>query len=402
MARRSALPALVASVAAPIRRLLDQRPTDGVYPNEASEAWRFWRTMGELHYATSFMARQVSRLAWDVVIDGTKLERPENKQWPTVLDAATFPEGVRNTADDMTLHFLVPGAFHYFNINGEWDVVATTTTGVNQLEEQARIKIYAINPDPEKQGRADSPVLANMDTIRELALLQALTRSQTRSRIKQGILLYPAEAEFADDANFEKDFEEAAVTAIQDEYSASAASPLILKYPEALIEKWRYLVLDNPYDETLPEKIEATTRRLAIGMDMPPEALLGMGSATHWTVWNVSESTYRAHMEPWATKVGQVLARAIHRMRGDDADVQVIPDPIPVLAKQGSVTDALEAFDRQIVSAAFVRSVMGADPDDAPPTIEEPEPPENPPRIRRLSSDRTGPPAERPTVPSPS
>jgi hypothetical protein len=54
---------LVASVAAPIRRLLDARPTDGVYPNEASEAWVWWRTMGELHYASTFMARQVSRLA---------------------------------------------------------------------------------------------------------------------------------------------------------------------------------------------------------------------------------------------------------------------------------------------------------------------------------------------------
>jgi hypothetical protein len=354
--------------------------------------------MGELHYASTFMARQVSRLAWDVIVDGVKLDRPEHQQWPDVLNTATFPEGVRNTVDDMTLQFLVPGAFFYLQELGQWDVAATTTTDVKRRAELAEISIYAINPDPEKQKRPDSPVIANLNTIRELGLLQALQRSQSRNRIAQrGILLYPAEAEFADDTNFEKDFEEAATAPIKDEYAASAVTPLILKYPSELIDKWRHLLLDNPYDEELTAKIESVTRRLAIGLDMPPEALLGMGDATHWTVWNVSESTYRAHMEPWATKVGQVLARAIHRMRGDDADVQVIPDPTPVLAKLGSVTDALEAFDRGIVSPEYVRAQMGADDQDAP---DGPPTPQNG-QIRRLSSDRTGPPAERPSLPTP-
>lgn len=398
MAKR--LTPLVAAVTAPIRRLMDARASDGVYPNEASEAWMHWRTMGELHYATSFMARQVGRLAWDVVINGRKLVRPTNKDWPDILDEATFVEGVRATVHDMTLQFLVAGAFHYVRVGEEWQVTATTTPGLNELERAANIWVSAINPDPEKRGRADSPVLANLNTIRELALLQALQRSQSRNRIAQrGILMYPAEAEFPDDTNFEKDFEEAATAPIRDEYAAEAVTPLILKYPEALIEKWRHLVLENPYDEELPAKIESVTRRLAIGLDMPPEALLGMGDATHWTVWNVSESTYRAHMEPWATEVGRVLARAIFRMRADDLDVQVIPDPTPVLAKLGSVTDALEAFDRKIVHAEFVRGLMGADEEDAPD--DDTPPPEANGRIRRLSSDRVGPPAERPAVPSP-
>lgn len=400
MAKR--LTPLVAAVTAPIRRLMDARASDGVYPNEASEAWMHWRTMGELHYATSFMARQVGRLAWDVVINGTKLERAPNRQWPAILEGATFPEGVRDTVEDMTLQYLVPGAFHYVRVGEEWQVTATTTPGLNELEQEANIWIRAINPDPEKRGRADSPVLANLNTIRELALLQALQRSQSRNRIAQrGILMYPAEAEFPDDTNFEKDFEEAATAPIRDEYAAEAVTPLILKYPEALIEKWRHLVLENPYDEELPAKIESVTRRLAIGLDMPPEALLGMGDATHWTVWNVSESTYRAHMEPWATEVGRVLARAILRMSEEPIDVQVIPDPTPVLAKLGSVTDGFEAYDRHLVNGEFVRSLMGATEDDAPEDEDLMfiDPAGMPPRIRRLSSDRSGPPAERPALP---
>jgi hypothetical protein len=87
----------------------------------------------------------------------------------------------------------------------------------------------------------------------------------------------------------------------------------------------------------------------------------------------------------------------VHSMGGDDADVQVIPDPTPVLAKLGSVTDALEAFDRGIVSPEYVRAQMGADDQDAP---DGPPTPQNG-QIRRLSSDRTGPPAERPSLPTP-
>jgi hypothetical protein len=79
----------------------------------------------------------------------------------------------------------------------------------------------------------------------------------------------------------------------------------------------------------------------------------------------------------------------------------VVPDPTPVLAKLGSVTDALEAFDRGIVSGEYVRSMMGADEDDAPEEDEAPPVEANGTRIRRLSSDRVGPPAERPSVPSP-
>jgi hypothetical protein len=87
-------------------------------------------------------------------------------------------------------------------------------------------------------------------------------------------------------------------------------------------------------------------------------------------------------------------------MRDDELDVQVIPDPTPVLAKLGSVTDSLEAFDRGIVSDEYVRKQMGADDDDAPED-DAPPPPESNGGIRRLSSDRVGPPAERPAVPSP-
>lgn len=391
---------LTAAVAAPIRRLMERRATEGVYPGEAAEAWLWWRTMGELHYATTFMARQVSRLAWDVSINGRKLVRAENKQWPDVLEEVTFPEGVQATTEDMTLHYLVPGAFHYLRLGEEWDVYATTTPGLNEIERQANLRLYASNPDPEKPGRPDSPVLANLNTIRELGLLQSLQRSQSRNRIAQrGILFHPAEAQFPDDTNFQQDFETAATEPIKDEFAASAVTPLIIEYPADLIEKWRHLLLESPYDEELSAKIESVTRRLAIGLDMPPEALLGMGDATHWTVWNVAESTYRAHMEPWATKVGQTLARAIYRMRGEGQDVQVIPDPTRVLAKLGSVTDALEAFDRGIVNAEYVRNMMGADDEDAGPGA-PPAPSQNG-QIRRLSTDRVGPPAERPTSPVP-
>jgi hypothetical protein len=33
--------------------------------------------------------------------------------------------------------------------------------------------------------------------------------------------------------------------------------------------------------------------RLAIGLDMPPEVLLGLGDSNHWSAWQVDEQTWK-------------------------------------------------------------------------------------------------------------
>src|SRR5690606_34387405 len=39
-----------------------------------SDAWRMWGCLGEIHFPTSHIARQCSRVEWNVEVDGRPLE----------------------------------------------------------------------------------------------------------------------------------------------------------------------------------------------------------------------------------------------------------------------------------------------------------------------------------------
>lgn len=360
-----------------------------------SVLWQYWRIVGELHFATTFLARQVARVRWNVEVNGQRLSDDKADEYIADL---TMPRGSRNVAEALALNFQVPGRMWYLHQpTTGWEVVATTHPDVKKRVETADVVVFGINQDPENPKNADSPVKANMLTIQELALLQQQQRAQARNRLAQrGMLFYPNDVDFEGD--FETDFKKSVTAPIEDEGSSASVVPHIIGFPSDFIEKWRAMIPDYPYDEQLPAKIEAVTRRLALGLDMPPEALLGIGNANHWSMWAIQESTYRAHTEPLAEKVGFVLAKAAIKFF-DEAVVRITPDPTPLLARVGSVTDALEMFDRGIVNAEFVRDRAGAQDDDAPDEATRQEQlgiGSREPAIRRLSQDRQGPPAERP------
>lgn len=351
--------------------------------------WGLWDTVGELHFATTFLARQVGRVRWNVTIDGEPLD--DDKSDAEIANI-TSPLGPRIIAEQMALHFQVPGRFWYLNFADRgWDVYASADPDIKKLKAQSVFDILGITRHPLDKKRPDSPVRANVATIQELALLQAQHRGQAITRIIQhGILLIPNDVDFEGD--FKESFKKSLQEAIKDPSSPAGSLPHVIDFPSEFIEKWRWMIPEFPYDAALPEKIEAVTRRLALGLDMPPEALLGIGNLTHWSQWAVQEQTYRAHTEPLADKVGFVLAKAIMATR-EGSVVTVKPDPTPLLAKVGNVVDALEAYDRGIVNADFVAALMGAQEDDRGDGV-----PLNTtsPRIRRFSEDRDGQPSERP------
>lgn len=359
-----------------------------------SVLWQYWRAVGELHFATTFLARQVGRVRWNVTI-GT--DRLSDDKADAFIEDLTMPRGPRFIAEALALNFQVPGRMWYLHQpTTAWEVVSTTHPDIKKRKETADVVVYGINPDPEDPKNPDSPVKANMLTIQELALLQQQQRAQARNRLVQhGILFYPNDVDF--DSTFEDDFKSSATAPIADEGSAASVLPHMIGFPSEFIEKWNWMIPEFPYDEALSAKIEAVTRRLALGLDMPPEAMLGIGNMNHWSQWAVQESTYRAHTEPLAEKVGFVLAKAAIKYY-DEPVVKITPDPTPLLARVGSVTDALEMFDRGIVDGEFVRDRAGAQDDDKPDEADRREQIEigaRNPSIRRLSQDRQGPPAER-------
>lgn len=350
---------------------LDRMPRSTPANAWQERAWRLWRVLGVLHYPTSFMAEQVARVAWDVEVNGQLLEPDPALK---AMQAVTGTLGIGEASRRLALNLEVAGEVYYARKADEWHVWASTVPKRSELLKGADIIVRSFLSDPVNPDEPDSPVRAALDIAEEIRVMQALSRAQSRSRVGQrGILLVPKEGQFPDGDDFQSDLEQHLTAPIADEYNPSAVSPLKVDFPGEHIEKWRHLEIGSPYDEQLQEKIDNAIKRLALSLNMPPEVLLGNLDSNHWNAWLSEESTYRAHVEPLALLVGEVYAKAIEQAVDGAVSIVVTPDPSELLARRSSVADAFRALELNVVNTDYVRKVMGADEDDAPP-VEEQDP----------------------------
>lgn len=361
-------------------------------------AWEYWGRLGEFMDPTEQQSNLITRLKWRVVVDGQELQRDDESEEPDEVDGylAQVTEGLgpAQAIKLLTLNVQVPGECWYVYrgpVNLEapegvrrrqgWNCYAITEPRLRELLEQRgdgflnlRVKV----DDPRDQDFAISRFSAAIDPGEELLVLRAVSRAQGRSRLAQaGILFRPSEAQFPlkdpDDPSkgdtFGDDLELAMTAPIADERSPSALVPLDIEVKGDLIEKFKHMAFERPLDEKLPEKIDAAIEAIAIALDIPADLLKGITDANHWTAWLLQEDNYRAHVEPLAVFVGEVLAKAGVKL-GIGEVIEVTPDPSRLLAKRSTVADAFAAARTGAVGLAYVREAIGASDEDAP-TVEE-------------------------------
>ena len=326
------------------------------------EAWRIYREVGEIHYATQQQARLVGRLDWTMTVNGGEPEEADE-----VLHRV-FGSGLRHLQQTMAVNLQVAGAFALARLNNEWRVLPFPLDHQNKkLAELADPLIAVETPDPQN-GEPDSPVIASLPVARELLLARAQARAAARSRIAQTqVLLYPAEGAGPDPEEFERDFQQVLSAPLSDEQSVNVAMPNFIRWPRETIGEWRQLDLTGPLDEKLDERIDRLVRQLAIILDIPPSLLLGNADANHWTAWADAEDNFLGHVEPLAVPIGRALGQAIASLTQTDPDALVLtPDPAPLLRRRPTISDVLTAYQDGLVSAKWARAQLGATDDDAP------------------------------------
>jgi hypothetical protein len=149
-----------------------------------------------------------------------------------------------------------------------------------------------------------------------LLLLSREVRATSKSRLSNGILLVPSELSFGsiDPTNdmgdgeetndpFDAELQEAMITPIQEEGSASAVVPLVLRGPADLLQHVNHLALDKTLDPVLDERIEQRILRIARGLNMPTEVTTGLMSTTFANAVQVKRSEFEDHIEPRAILV---------------------------------------------------------------------------------------------------
>lgn len=249
---------------------------------------------------------------------------------------------------------------------------------------------------PAARAKADSPVRAVLSTLAEVQLLSEHVIATATSRLAgSGLLLLNAGVDLpptqipqnvldAVEAGtlspndiFAEVFYQSMTVPVADRGVASAVAPLLALIPEGvdLDKAAKHLRFSTPFDENVLELRDNAIRRLALGLDMPPEVLLGVGGMNHWGAWQVEETGIKLHLEPLAELVCHALtvhylvtalkAEFPEQAKAIEAEVMVWYDTTDLVSRPDKSAQVKDAYDRGEASGDALRTHSGLDSSDA-------------------------------------
>lgn len=377
------------------------------------QAWYYYDAIGELRFAYNLLANAVSRatlFAAETDPETGKITGPTEDTRAQAVAAKILggmderPQNQSTTA----LHWQVGGETYVLilpqgaGLPDRWLVLSRSglrmqgstwqfkdpLTGVwTKLRDGTDRLIRVWSPHPDDQVHADSAMRAAIPICLEIEKASQNIVAKLNSRLaSNGIFFLPQEMDFAtadgEEANaqsFMKLLMEIAEANIADPGSAAAQVPIMADVPGEVIAQLAdgHVDLSTALDAAVGEIRESAITRLGRTVDMPRETALGtQNESNHWSAWQVEESTYKLHVEPFLLKLGMAITReyfrpALRAMGEENPDRFVIAwDVTEVVSRPDDTEDVKYLFEHNLVSVDWVLSKFGV-PDDAKPSDEE-------------------------------
>lgn len=266
--------------------------------------------------------------------------------------------------------------------NGEWLDLATG---------DPVIRLWC--PDPENRMEAWSPFRSLLPTLREIEWLTKHIFTQVRSRLMSaGVWFLPDNLTFPPpppDA-VEGGAEALAAMNEAEQFMVSLAASsmdmldgdevsfpsIVMAEPAALesVDQRKLIQFWSEIDDKAMTMRTDNVRRFALGMDLPPEQVLGSsglavagsggsaGSVNHWGVWANEEQTISAHIEPALDDLVAVLTSAFLRNAVEGTDKVIAYDTASLRLRQDRSKEAIELYDRGLLSREVTLREVGFDP----------------------------------------
>lgn len=391
-----------------------------------AEAAELYNLVPELRYGIYWIASSASRATLKVTKkpQGTELE-PEDvprdsAAWEPLDELApTAPEQSMLIYRIVTLmkllgrwrlvgfdteqgkrQWIVASEYDYRESSGGIWVHDAVTSRDFELSADAVWSIPMLMPHPIRSAEPDAPTRALIPTLHELIDLSGHVQTAAKSRLAgAGLLLIPNQISTVapgQSTGVNPPDGDPAMHALMRTAQASLRSstdvsrhlPVIIKGHQEALNAVRHLSLQTPFDERVDSLRTSAVRRIAIGLDMPPEVLSGMGDLNHWTAWMVEASGQRVNIEPTLNFVSRELTTkflqpALAAMGLSDADQYMISFDAAGAQSEANKGDlALAAYELGVISAEAARGALGYGSTDAP------EPGQMPPM--RQVGDRAG------------
>jgi hypothetical protein len=412
------------AVAPPKRTGTGDEPSKTLQPWQKA-AWGYYKSLGEIHYACSFYARMLAGITLICQV------RNEAGEWedsddPLLTDALAPLENGKGgisalQATYATLRFVQGEAMLCCTLEGDadtgevyecWEMLSAAeisyskTGGAGGKGEYTRRRSAGAgtdqkipetdtdNPeagtmiayrfykrDPQFSGMADAPMRAVLEDCEELLLLKRAIRNTARNRgAGNGVLVMPASmgdatVDAGDGTKISKNAKaiyDALTAPIANEQASHAVTPVIVFAPNGVTsQEFFHVDLRGAalYKETGLR--DECIRRIAIGLDMPPEKLTGQASSNHWTAWQIDDASWTEHGDPVARELCEdltdvLLVPAAEAAGKDASDVRIWFDATDVIQDPDRGRAAQEAHDRITISDEAYRRETGFEEPDAP------------------------------------
>lgn len=374
-------------------------------------AWDMLDTVGELRYYVGWRASSCSRvrlIASDIDPDtGLPTGSTDNARVQEIVKAiAGGPLGQAQLVKRAVECLTVPGEVWIAILvrpEGEmWvpltrDEIKTNArtvtvelpTGEHHDMNLSTDSIFRVwNPRPRRAIEADSPVRATLDSLREIVRTTKTISNASKSRlIGNGVVFVPHEmslpamnAPVAGNRpgdsmpamtgapavqQLQELLFQVAQTAYDDEDSMAALIPMFAGVPGEQVKNVSHLKFDNSVTDIAIKTRNDAIARLAMGLDVSPERLLGLGSnSNHWTAWEIADEDVRLHIVPPVETLcqaiyEQVLKVVLEREGIDPTQYTMWYDTSALTADPDKTDEATNAFDRGAITAEAYREFLG-------------------------------------------
>lgn len=298
-------------------------------------------------------------------------------------EAYIVAEGATNPKSDV---WYVVTANQIKKLGGEYQIKRPQVNGGGKatLKPKRDLLLRAWTPHPRDNDLADSPTRSVLPNLREIERLTQLTFSQIDSRlISAGLLLFPAGTSFPKPNGEPGTLNdlmsmvlEVARAQLTGTGTAAGLVPIMAEVPSDAAQKPEHLKFDTPLQAELQTKLEQAIRRLALGLDMDPNELLGQGSANHWGAWQIEESSIKLFIQPVLGRICDALTQgylypAMTAMGIKDPEKYTLwYDTSPLSVRPNRFEDAGILFDKGLIDEDEYRK-SGNFSDEAKPDAKE-------------------------------
>lgn len=377
-------------------------------------AWEAYASIGELHYAINYLAQAASRARLYV---GTPAPNAASAPVPTDDDpiaqglledlgsdftahaelintmaiqlgvaGESFVIGIDDPKDPAAERTWIAASSDQLKLAGDSVYLRTSPSTQVELPDDSTLIIRVYFKDARFSWEPTSHVRALLPDLARLQALNSHILATTDSRLAGAGVLFigdsvsPPPGSPGDESEQEDPFVDglmkAMITPITDRNSAAAVVPYCVRVPDESLDKLKHVTFWTPFDENIPTLIELTLKKIAIGLNVPPEILLGIGDTNHWSAWAIDENVVKLSVEPMLGVICQVftceyMRPAYKALTNAQCDSVIWYDTTELTQRPNKSEEALKLHDKGLVSDEATRRETGFGEEDAPTKAEK-------------------------------